>query len=69
MVIEDINSGVTQLANTLPHFNQLGLYEHLIGQDNQIIKEVFLQDGLHLNALGYKLLKKLALEALEKSPV
>ena len=38
-------------------------------EDNQIIKEVFLQDGLHLNALGYKLLKKLALEALEKSPV
>ena len=68
-LIEEINSGVTQLANTLPHFNQLGLYEQLIGKDNQINKEAFLQDGLHLNALGYKLLKTLVLGALDKSPL
>ena len=68
-LIEEINSGVTQLANTLPHFNQLGLYEQLIGKDNQINKEAFLQDCLHLNALGYKLLKTLVLGALDKSPL
>ena len=64
--IRGINNGVQALSEKLPYFHHLGLYEKLIDKDNQIRKEVLLQDGLHLNAKGYKALTALVLEVLER---
>jgi lysophospholipase L1-like esterase/1-acyl-sn-glycerol-3-phosphate acyltransferase len=60
-----INAGVQALSDKLPYLHQLGLYEKLM-DDNRIRKDVFLQDGLHLNEKGYKALTALVLAALER---
>ena len=60
-----INAGVQGLSEKLPYLNQLGLYQKLV-DSNRIRKDMLLQDGLHLNEKGYKVLKELVLSALEK---
>jgi lysophospholipase L1-like esterase len=49
-----------------PYLHQIKLYEALIDQNQQIRSDVLLQDGLHLNKLGYEILKSLVTKALEK---
>ena len=63
--IKMINAGVQALSEKLPYLNQLGLYQKLV-DSNRIRKDMLLQDGLHLNEKGYKVLKELVLSGLEK---
>ena len=65
--IRHINAGVQALADRLPYFHQLGLYDRLM-DGNKIRRDVLLQDGLHLNEKGYVELKELVLAALESKP-
>ena len=54
--IKEINTRLATLSQTLPYFFQIDFYQKMI-RDNSIRKELFLQDGLHLNAEGYIVLK------------
>ena len=62
-MIEEINAAMEELAKTTPQLQQLNLFDQLV-QQGKIRKDVLLQDGLHLNANGYKILKGLVHKAL-----
>ena len=65
-VIQHINQEVLEMSMQSPYFHQIKLYEALIDQKQQIRSDVLLQDGLHLNKLGYEILKSRVNKALEK---
>jgi len=54
--IKEINTRLEAVSQTLPYLFQIDFYQKMIC-DKSIRKELFLQDGLHLNADGYKVLK------------
>jgi lysophospholipase L1-like esterase/1-acyl-sn-glycerol-3-phosphate acyltransferase len=56
-VIQHINQGVLEMSMQSPYLHQIKLYEALLDQNQQIRNDVLLQDGLHLNKLGYEILK------------
>ena len=53
-----------ELSMQLSYLNQVKFYEFLLDQNQQIRTDVLLQDGLHLNSLGYQILKKQVGKAL-----
>ena len=55
-----------ELSMQLCYLNQVKLYEALIDQNQQIRSDVLLQDGLHLNKLGYEILKSQVGKSLKK---
>ena len=63
-VIQQINQGMLELSMHLSYLNQVKFYEFLLDQNQQIRNDVLLQDGLHLNSLGYQILKKQVSKAL-----
>ena len=65
-VIQQINQGTLELSMQLYYLNQVKLYEALIDQNQQIRSDVLLQDGLHLNKLGYEILKSQVGKSLKK---
>ena len=65
-VIQQINHGILELSMQLPYLHQVKLYEALLDQNQHIRRDVLLQDGLHLNKLGYQILKSQVNKALEK---
>jgi lysophospholipase L1-like esterase len=65
-LIQQINQGVLEISMQSPYFHQIKLYEALIDQNHQIRSDVLLQDGLHLNKLGYEILKSQVNKAFEK---
>ena len=65
-VIQYINQAVLEMSMRLPYLHQIKLYESLIDKNQQIRSDVLLQDGLHLNKLGYEILKSQVNKALEK---
>ena len=65
-VIQQINQGMLELSMQLYYLNQVKLYEALIDQNQQIRSDVLLQDGLHLNKLGYEILKSQVGKSLKK---
>ncbi len=66
-VIQQINQGMLELSMQLSYLQQIKFYEFLIDQNQQIRTELLLQDGLHLNSLGYQILKKQVGKALNNS--
>jgi lysophospholipase L1-like esterase len=62
-MIKEINAAMEKLAKTTPQLQQLNLFDQLV-QQGEIRKDVLLQDGLHLNANGDKILKGLVHKAL-----
>ena len=66
-VIQQINQGMLELSMQLSYLQQVKFYEFLIDQNQQIRTDVLLQDGLHLNSLGYQILKKQVGKALNNS--
>tara|TARA_B100000900_G_scaffold362016_1_gene335050 strand:+ start:322 stop:618 length:297 start_codon:yes stop_codon:yes gene_type:complete len=65
-VIQQINQGTFALSMKLPYLYQIQLYEALLDENKQIRSDVLLRDGLHLNKLGYQVLKSQVKKALEK---
>ncbi|MGB2370199.1 MAG: GDSL-type esterase/lipase family protein [Flavobacteriaceae bacterium] len=65
-VIQQINKGVLDLSMQFSHLHQIKLYEALLNENEQIRSDVLLQDGLHLNKLGYEILKSQVDKALKK---
>jgi lysophospholipase L1-like esterase len=65
-VIQHINHEVNEMSMRSHYLHQIKLYEALIDQNQQIRSDVLLQDGLHLNKLGYEILKSQVNKALEK---
>ena len=65
-VIQQINQGVLEISKQFPSLYHINLYEALLDQNKQIRTDVLLQDGLHLNKLGYEILKSKVGKALEK---
>ena len=65
-VIQRINQGVLEMSMQSPYLHQIKLYEALLDQNQQIRNDVLLQDGLHLNKLGYEILKSQVNKAFEK---
>jgi len=65
-VIKQINQGTFALSMQLPYLYQVQLYEALLDENQQIRSDVLLRDGLHLNKLGYQILKSQVNKALEK---
>ena len=63
-VIQQINQGMLELSMQLSYLHQVKFYELLIDQNQQIRTDLLLQDGLHLNSLGYQILKKQVGKAL-----
>ena len=66
-VIQQINQGMLELSMQLSYLNQVKFYEFLLDQNQQIRTDVLLQDGLHLNSLGYQILKKQVGKALNNN--
>jgi len=66
-VIQQINQGMFELSMQLSYLQQVKFYEFLIDQNQQIRTDLLLQDGLHLNSLGYQILKKQVGKALNNS--
>ena len=66
-VIQQINQGMLELSMQLSYLHQVNFYEFLLDQNQQIRTDVLLQDGLHLNSLGYQILKKQVGKALNNS--
>ena len=66
-VIQQINQGMLELSMQLSYLNQIKFYEFLLDQNQQIRTDVLLQDGLHLNSLGYQILKKQVGKALNNN--
>ena len=56
-VIQQINQGTFALSMQFPYLHQIQLYEALLDENQQIRSDVLLQDGLHLNKIGYEILK------------
>jgi len=54
--IKEINTRLEAVSQTLPYLFQIDFYQKMM-RDKSIRKELFLQDGLHLNSDGYKVLK------------
>ena len=65
-VIQQINQQVLEMSMRLPYLHQIKLYEALLEKNQQIRSDVLLQDGLHLNKVGYEILKSKVGEALKK---
>ena len=65
-VIQQINQGTFALSMQFTYLHQIHLYEALIDENHQIRSDVFLQDGLHLNKIGYGVLKSQVDRALRK---
>jgi lysophospholipase L1-like esterase len=65
-VIQHINQGVLEMSMQSPYLQQIKLYEALLDQNQQIRNDVLLQDGLHLNKLGYEILKSQVNIAFQK---
>ncbi len=65
-VIQHINQGVLEISMQSPYLHQIKLFEALLDQNQQIRSDVLLQDGLHLNKLGYEILKSQVNKAFEK---
>ena len=55
-----------EISKQFPSLYHINLYEALLDQNKQIRTDVLLQDGLHLNKLGYEILKSKVGKALEK---
>ena len=64
--IKSINKGILCLSSNLDYLHQINLYESLIDDNKKIRGDVLLQDGLHLNKNGYKILKSHINKALKK---
>ena len=56
-VIQQINQGTFALSMQFSYLHQIQLYEALLDENQQIRSDVLLQDGLHLNKIGYEILK------------
>ncbi len=65
-VIQQINQGIFALSMQFTYLHQIHLYEALLDENHQIRSDVFLQDGLHLNKIGYGVLKSQVDRALRK---
>ena len=65
-VIKDINQGILDLSSNLDYLHQIKLHETLIDDNKKIRGDVLLQDGLHLNTIGYEILKSHVNKALKK---
>ena len=65
-VIQQINQGTFALSMQFTYLHQIHLYEALIDENHQIRSDLFLQDGLHLNKIGYGVLKSQVDRALRK---
>jgi lysophospholipase L1-like esterase len=65
-VIQHINQGLLEMSMQSPYLHQIKLYEALLDQNQQIRNDVLLQDGLHLNKLGYEILKSQVNIAFQK---
>ena len=63
--IQAINHAMHHLTKECAYLTQIGLFEALLDQNQNIRKDVLLQDGLHLNPEGYSILKGLVQQALE----
>ena len=63
--IMEINTCLKKKSTHLPYLFQIDFYHQMI-HDNRIRKELFLQDGLHLNLYGYKVLKHAIEEQLHQ---
>ena len=63
--IRAINHAMHNLTKERAYLTQIRLFEALLDQNQNIRKDVLLQDGLHLNAEGYLILKGLVRQALE----
>lgn len=61
----EINACLKEKSTHLPYLFQIDFYHQMI-HDNRIRKELFLQDGLHLNLYGYKVLKHAIEEQLHQ---
>ncbi|MGY5352615.1 GDSL-type esterase/lipase family protein [Wenyingzhuangia sp. IMCC45533] len=48
------NSHIKELTELDPHLEFVDIYEATLGADGKPNKDLFLEDGLHLNAKGYK---------------
>ena len=57
-VIKQINHRMREFCSNISYLNQVDLFEELM-TNGKIDKKYFLQDGLHLNKLGYIVLNKL----------
>ena len=53
------------LTKEYAYLTQIRLFEALLDQNQNIRKDVLLQDGLHLNNEGYLILKGLVQQALD----
>ncbi len=63
--IQAINQAMHNLTKEYAYLTQIRLHEALLDQNQNIRKDVLLQDGLHLNAEGYFILKGLVQQALD----
>ena len=63
--IRAINHAMHNLTKERAYLTQIRLFEALLDQNQNIRKDVLLQDGLHLNAEGYLILKGLVQQALD----
>ena len=63
--IQAINRAVYNLTKECSYLTQIRLFEALLDINQNIRKDVLLQDGLHLNTEGYSILKGLVQQALE----
>ena len=63
--IRAINQAMHNLTKEYAYLTQIRLHEALLDQNQNIRKDVLLQDGLHLNAEGYFILKGLVQQALD----
>jgi lysophospholipase L1-like esterase len=55
--IKEINTQLGEKTAPLPNVQQVDFYDSFI-ENNRIKKAYFLQDGLHLDAMGYQILKQ-----------
>ena len=63
--IQAINKAMCNLTKECTYLTQIRLFEALLDINQNIRKDVLLQDGLHLNTEGYSILKGLVQQALE----
>lgn len=63
--IKMINHRLKTRTDSLEYFHQIDFYQSLI-LNNKIRKDYFLQDGLHLNSKGYKVLKNCLNQSLSQ---
>ena len=52
---EELNQALKEYANETPQTEFADVWSAMINRDGTLKKEVFLEDGLHMNAKGYKI--------------